>query len=139
MKKKKYDPALPAPEYPELPALYLEYYRLMNAKDFYECHEVLEACWLVEPKASERRLFYQALIQGAVAIYHALRKNYSGARMLYPKTLEKLEYYRPHYMGFDTEDFIRQFKIFFSDILDREFPVPDLEKLPKIAFNPEFL
>lgn len=49
-------------------ACYTEYFRLFNAQEYYEAHDVLEHVWLGSD--GERYLFYKALIQLAGAFVH---------------------------------------------------------------------
>jgi hypothetical protein len=46
--------------------------RLFNTREFFECHEVLEAVWTLERGPS--RLFLQSLIHIAVGFYHCQRR-----------------------------------------------------------------
>jgi predicted metal-dependent hydrolase len=62
---------------------------LFNQGRFFECHEAWEEIW--KRSDGEVKLFYQGLIQAAVAILHAQRGNLEGARSLYQKASEKLD------------------------------------------------
>jgi len=53
---------------------------LFNAREFYECHEVLEEIWLAEPERI--RTLYQGILQVGVAFYHLGRGNFRGATSL---------------------------------------------------------
>lgn len=61
---------------------------LFNRREFFACHEVLEAAWLVA--AGEQKLFLQGLIQVAVAFHHLQQRNFVGARRLLQAGMEKL-------------------------------------------------
>jgi uncharacterized protein len=61
---------------------------LFNQGRFFECHEAWEEVW--KRSDGELKLFYQGLIQAAVAILHAQRGNLEGARSLYEKASTKL-------------------------------------------------
>jgi predicted metal-dependent hydrolase len=74
--------------------------RLFNKREFFECHEVLEAAWMAE--AGPRRLFLQALIHLAVGFYHCQRHNPAGATRQLQKGLHKLTAYLPCCEGIDT-------------------------------------
>jgi predicted metal-dependent hydrolase len=76
-----------------------------NAHEFYECHETLEDLWMLE--TGPRRLFLQAIIHFAVALYHAERNNNVGAIRQLRKGLLKLDAYRPAYEQIDTEGLYR--------------------------------
>lgn len=50
----------------------------LNAREYFECHETLEALWLAEK--GEIREVYQGILQIAVGCYHLVeRANYRGA------------------------------------------------------------
>lgn len=71
-----------------------------NRREFYECHETLEALWLAEK--SESRLLYQGVLQVGVAFHHLLRGNYVGAVRLLDRGLNKLRTFDPVCMGIDV-------------------------------------
>ncbi len=73
---------------------------LFNNGEFYECHEVLEDVWRAETGA--RKLFLQAIIHFAVALYHEDRRNPSGATGQLRKGIAKLAPYVPEFDGIDT-------------------------------------
>jgi predicted metal-dependent hydrolase len=73
---------------------------LFNQREFFECHEVLEAEWT--PERGPRRLFLQSLIHLAVGLYHASRGNPVGAGRQLRKGLRKLAGYLPCCEGIDT-------------------------------------
>jgi predicted metal-dependent hydrolase len=70
---------------------------LFNQGRFFECHEAWEEVW--KRSEGELKLFYQGLIQAAVAILHAQRGNLEGARSLYKKASAKLEALPAEHMG----------------------------------------
>ena len=74
--------------------------RLFNAREFFECHEVLEEEWT--PERGPRRLFLQSLIHVAVGLYHHGRGNNVGAERQLRKALRKLAAYLPDCEGLDT-------------------------------------
>ena len=65
------------------PKPYLEYlYYFHCARDYFECHEVLEEYWKEKP-VQEREIHWVGFIQIAVGLYHHRRGNQKGAlRML---------------------------------------------------------
>ncbi len=73
---------------------------LFNAREFYECHEVLEDLW--RPTQGVERFFLQAVIHFAVGFYHHQRGNQRGAELQLRKGLKKLAGYLPVYQGIDT-------------------------------------
>ena len=59
-------------------------------RDYFECHEILEERWKADPKG-ERQLYWVALIQIAVGLYHFRRRNFSGAEKMLARALEKVK------------------------------------------------
>jgi predicted metal-dependent hydrolase len=83
---------------------------LFNQGRFFECHEAWEEIW--KRSDGEPKLFYQGLIQAAVAILHAQRGNLEGARSLYEKASAKLDKISAEHMGVAVGDLrieLRQF------------------------------
>ena len=70
---------------------------LFNQGRFFECHEAWEEIW--KRSDGELKLFYQGLIQAAVAILHAQGGNLDGARSLYQKASAKLDSIPHEHMG----------------------------------------
>lgn len=61
------------------PNEYLSYLMHFHGdRDYFECHELLEAYWKSLPQA-KRSSVWVGLIQIAVALYHQRRGNYAGA------------------------------------------------------------
>ena len=79
------------------PDFYEQGIDLFNEGRFFECHEAWEEIW--KRSDGEAKLFYQGLIQAAVAILHAQRGNLSGARSLYQKALARLDSIPHEHMG----------------------------------------
>ena len=70
---------------------------LFNEGRFFESHEAWEEVW--KRADGELKLFYQGLIQAAVAILHAQRGNLAGARSLHAKASAKLDSIPREHMG----------------------------------------
>ena len=72
---------------------------LYNAGHYWNAHEAWEEVWL----ESERgvRNFYQGMIQVAAGFVHVTRNRYPGGVKLLGSGIEKLERYRPDFMGVD--------------------------------------
>lgn len=85
---------------------YLRGIELYRTGRFFECHEVLEEVWT--PMRGRHRLFLQALIHFAVALYHQQRSNPLGAERQLRKALRKIEQYLPAYEGIDTATLHRE-------------------------------
>ena len=70
---------------------------LFNRGQFFECHEAWEEIW--KRSDGDAKLFYQGMIQAAVAILHTLRGNRDGARSLLEKSRAKLDSLPAEHMG----------------------------------------
>lgn len=64
---------------------YLEYFRLFNAQEYYEAHDVLEHIWL--EAEGERYVFYKALIQFAGGFVHLQHHHRDPAHRIHGKRL----------------------------------------------------
>ncbi len=77
-----------------------------NQRQFYACHDTLEAIWM---EASEPdRKFYQGILQIAVAFYHLGNQNWQGAVILMSEGINRLRGYQPDYRGIDVAGFLAQ-------------------------------
>jgi predicted metal-dependent hydrolase len=54
-----------------------------NQGAFYDCHDTLEAVWMVAPTGEKP--FYQGILQIAVGLYHLSNHNWRGAAILLGK------------------------------------------------------
>jgi uncharacterized protein len=72
-----------------------------NRGHYFEAHETLEDLW--RGTSGPLRLFYQGLIQLAVALYHLSNGNRRGALNLLGKGLDKLTAYRPTCQNIDVD------------------------------------
>ncbi|WOB44834.1 DUF309 domain-containing protein [Thermoleptolyngbya oregonensis NK1-22] len=88
-----------------------------NHRQFYECHDTLEAIWMeaMEPE----RTFYQGVLQIAVALYHLSNGNGRGATMLLGEGLRRLGRYTPDYDGVDVEQLVHQSAAILEDLQQR--------------------
>jgi len=59
-----------------------------NNRDWFDCHETLEELWIAE--TGEVRIFYQGVIQIAVALHHWRNGNFGGAIGLLKRGAELL-------------------------------------------------
>lgn len=72
-----------------------------NSRQFYACHDSLEALWI---EATEpQKTFYQGILQIAVALYHLSNSNWRGAVILLGEGINKLRRYPPTYAGIDVD------------------------------------
>jgi predicted metal-dependent hydrolase len=102
---------------------------LFNQGKFFECHEAWEEVWKRSDGAE--KLFYQGIIQSAVAILHAQRGNLDGAASLYAKALTKLDPLPKHHMGIALGELRDALKDFFAVALEGG-PIPSPPKLRRL-------
>lgn len=108
------------------PRQYHEGVEHFNARRYYEAHEVWEEVWL--RSMGETKVFYQMLIQAAVGLHHYENGNTRGARGMYKNVLEKAARLPSFYMSVDVADFVRKFKEFFSDMIERDIDRPEQDR-----------
>ena len=101
---------------------------LFNEGRFFECHEAWEEIW--KRSDGEVKLFYQGLIQAAVAILHAQRGNRDGARSLYAKARAKLDSVAPEHMGLAIGKLRDDLAEFFETVLSE--PRRALSRPPRL-------
>ena len=85
---------------------------LFNEGKFFECHEAWEEVW--KRTEGDAKLFYQGIIQAAVAILHAQRGNLTGAASLYGKSAAKLDHLPSEHMGIALGELRDALKDFFA-------------------------
>ena len=96
---------------------------LFNDGKFFECHEAWEEVW--KRSSGDEKLFYQAIIQAAVAILHAQRGNLTGAASLYSKASAKLDHLPSEHMGIalgELRDAVKEFVD--AAVSGRPLPIP---------------
>lgn len=76
-----------------------------NAREYYACHDTLEALWMdaIDPD----KKFYQGVLQIAVACYHLHNRNWRGAVTLLGEGIGRLPYYQPVYASIDVTRLIQ--------------------------------
>jgi uncharacterized protein len=105
---------------------------LFNEGQFFECHEAWEEIW--KRSDGDVKLFYQGLIQAAVAILHAQRGNLDGARSLYEKASAKLDPIPPEYLGLAIADLRHELSKFIEiATASKGLPLPAPPRLRRIA------
>lgn len=84
----------------EFPAGWLQGIDEFNHREYYACHDTLEALWMdaVDPD----KKFYQGVLQIAVGCYHLHNHNLKGAIILLGEGSGRLPYYQPMYAGIDV-------------------------------------
>ena len=104
---------------------------LFNAGKFFECHEAWEEVWKRSDGAE--KLFYQGIIQAAVAILHAQRGNLAGAESLFSKSSEKLDSLPAEHMGIALGELREAMREFFAISLAKSgVPIPAAPKLRRL-------
>jgi uncharacterized protein len=90
----------------EMPEAYWLGIEQFNTKQFYACHDTLEALWIdsTEPEKS----FYQGILQIAVALYHLGNQNLRGAMILLGEGSNRLRRYPPVFGGIDVDELFSQ-------------------------------
>jgi predicted metal-dependent hydrolase len=96
---------------------------LFNRGDFFACHEVWEELWLRSTGAE--KIFYQGLIQTAVAILHAERGNSRGASSTWRKAHAKLAMLPARHQGIALGELLEAVAKFLTDAsVSVELPAP---------------
>ncbi|MEK6303591.1 MAG: DUF309 domain-containing protein [Acidobacteriota bacterium] len=111
------------------PRQYLEGVEHFNARRYFDAHEVWEEIWL--HAAGDTKLFYQMLIQAAVALHHYERGNTRGASGMYQNVNTKLLRLPAMYMSIDLVEFARQFKSFFAELIEKQSEAPAADDQPR--------
>lgn len=97
--------------------LYIEFlYYFNEARDYFECHEVMEELWLEEGRSP----LYQGLLQVAVGLYHHANGNVSGSVKLFTAALEKLNAYPEVVLGIQLENLRSDSRTYLEKLLCTE-------------------
>jgi predicted metal-dependent hydrolase len=103
---------------------------LFNHGRFFQCHEAWEEVW--KRSHGAEKLFYQGLIQAAVAILHAQRGNRPGARTLWAESRAKLDRVPAEHHGLAIGELRVKLEKFFAVALSAEHPaLPDPPQLER--------
>ena len=93
---------------------------LFNHREFFECHEVIEALWLKTPQEDPYRDLYKGVIQAAAALHIAERKGpLSGALGLYRTSILYLSNYLVDALGLDAGKLVEEMRAFFEPLEGR--------------------
>jgi len=84
--------------------LFWEGVELFNEREFFDCHEVLEAYW--KQQCEPDKQLTQGLIQIAVAYYHVCRGNRAGALKLLDRGIPRVERFLPSHAGLILDAFL---------------------------------
>ena len=109
-------------------ALWAEGIELFNAGRFFDCHEVWEEVW--KRARGGEKVFYQGMIQAAVAILHAERGNWRGARSTWNKAHAKLDPLPAEHMGIALGELREATAAFIAAMLvgNRSEPPPKIRR-----------
>lgn len=77
-----------------------------NQRQFYDCHDTLEAIWMESPEFEKK--FYQGILQIAVALYHLGNRNWQGSVVLLGEGIRRLHGYQPDYARIDVAALIAE-------------------------------
>ena len=102
-----------------------------NRREFFECHETLEALWLAE--SGPVRELYQGILQVGVGFYHLLRGNRAGALGLLGKGIGHLAPFVPERHGIDVAALVRDARRWRRAIARGRTATP--EDLPQIVYK----
>ncbi len=122
---------------PEYDPRYLAGIGCFNRRDYFEAHEVWENLWK-ECQPAVRK-WVQGLIHAAVALYHAHRGNYLGARRLYGSGRRYMEMYPVPMWGLDARRFWQEMERTLAPLLRDPPTLPEtiaLENPPIIELCP---
>lgn len=85
-----------------------------NQRQFYACHDTLEAVWLDAPESD--KTFYQGILQVAVALYHLSNQNWQGAVILMGEGVKRLSNYERDEFGINLEKLIAESLDILTDL-----------------------
>lgn len=105
-----------------------------NRAYFFEAHETLEDLW--RETSGPLRLFYQGLIQLAVALYHLSNGNRRGALNLLSKGLDKLSVYQPVCQDIDVEALCAEARVWLERVRHADDLRVAPEDLPRVRWVP---
>ena len=90
----------------DAPGAFQEFWKLWGQGRYFECHEALEGLWRNEP--GRQRVFYNGLINCAVALYQHQRGNAEGAVRQLERARIKLDGFRPAHDGVEIDRLIME-------------------------------
>jgi uncharacterized protein len=114
----------------EMPIEFWEGIAQFNNREFYACHDTLEALWM-EAGEPEKK-FYQGILQIAVAFYHLGNQNWRGAVILLGEGINRLSYYQPSFGGIAVEELLGESAKLLS-VLQQAGPEKIAEFIPLLA------
>lgn len=119
---------------PQWPPALAEGIAQFNRREFYRCHETLEAAWM--HATGPRRELLQGLLQVGVGFYHLLeRNNRKGALTLLRRGVRRLESLGPSYGGVDIIRLLAETRPWIArlEALPQDTPLAvDPDELPQV-------
>lgn len=107
-----------------------------NAREYFDCHETLEALWNADPGPT--RILYKGILQVGVGCYHLLRGNCRGALIKLQTGADYLEPFRPRCQTIEVGELIDAARTLRAVIVahdpDRLAEV-DLALLPRVRVS----
>ncbi|MGK7962628.1 DUF309 domain-containing protein [Crocosphaera sp.] len=97
-----------------------------NQREFYACHDTLEAIWIDAAESDKR--FYQGILQVAVGCYHLTNHNWRGAVILLGEGVRRLRDYQPDYETINVAQLLEE-----SQALLKYLQHSDPDNIAKIA------
>lgn len=107
-----------------------------NQREYFECHETLEALWNEEPGPA--RTLYKGILQVGVGCYHLLRGNYRGTLIKLESGAAYLEAFAPRCMGVEVAPLILAAHRLRETVLalgPERFTTADLSLLPLVQLT----
>jgi hypothetical protein len=89
-----------------LPVEFWQGIEQFNQREFYACHDTLEAIWM--EAAEPQRTLYQGILQIAVALYHLSNQNGRGAVILLGEGMNRLRPYAEEFVAVDLSPLLNQ-------------------------------
>ena len=122
------------------PAELLRGIEQFNQREYFECHETLEALWNSEPGTI--RVLAKGILQVGVGCYHLLRGNYRGAILKLQSGSDYLGPFVPRCMGVEVGELIAQAQRLRAAILalgPEHLADVDLALLPQVRLSQDRL
>lgn len=112
-----------------------------NQKEFYACHDLLEAMW-IDAYYPEKN-FYQGLLRIAVGLYHLSDLNWNGSKIILGEGIMRLRDFQPEYMGVNVTKLIQESANLLSTMqksgkeeLDGlSFKLPEIDYIPSDRYE----
>ena len=102
-----------------------------NQRQFYDCHDTLEAIWIEAPELDKK--FYQGILQIAVGCYHLSNLNHRGAMILLGEGVKRLSEYQPIYYEIDVAQLVTESYALLAQL--QQLSPEELESFAKDLFG----